>query len=75
MACINNYNSQQHLEPVVFALVQILAFAIRHMKSPSQKASYDFLKMYCDGAVNKISLVGTFLVKILLVMMCLSDAF
>lgn len=75
MACINNYNSQQHLEPVVFVLLQILAFAIRHMKSPSQKASYNFVKMYYDAAFNKISLVGTFLVKTLLVMMCLSDAF
>ncbi|XP_017590409.1 PREDICTED: iron-sulfur cluster co-chaperone protein HscB, mitochondrial [Corvus brachyrhynchos] len=66
MAYISNPNSQQHLKPVFFVLLQILASAIRHMKSPSQKASYNFLKKYYDGAFNKISLVGTFLVKTLL---------
>lgn len=75
MAYISNYNSQQHLKPVVFVLLQILTSAIRHMKSPSQKAPYNFLKKYHDGEFNKISLVGTFLVKTLPVTMCLPDAF
>lgn len=75
MAYINNYNSQKHLKPVEFVLFQILASAIRHMKNPSQKAYYNFLRKYYDGAFSKISLVGTFLVKTLLVVKCLSDAF